>query len=242
MIDINENAFNDIPYFVVEDTSVALKAEVLLYHGWGSDAKKQCFRARLLAAFGYRVFVPEIIHHGTRGTALYEDTVSAPLFFEVLEESVKEGCYLLENIMVDEMLHFIIGHSLGGMIALGLAGEPSVQGVVAMNSSAKWSEPIELLNGVYKEDTEKFLKVDEAKREKPSFSPENWSVNHISTPVLLTNGALDNTMPLQMNEEFLKRCTNPNAKQLIFPETGHVVTDGMLREAIAFMEKWSRNY
>lgn len=59
----------------------------------------------------------------------------------------------------------------------------------------------------------------------------------MTQPVLLTNGALDQTLPANYNVQFCRESMLENVSQIIFSDAGHVVTDGMLFEVLAFIEK-----
>lgn len=241
MIERSKQQEGALPYFVVADSAASPTAEVLLYHGWGSDASRQCFRAHLLASFGYRVTVPEIPNHGERGTAAYEDGVSSPLFFKTLVQSIEESRIFLENVMDPSLPRFVVGHSLGGMIAIGAITQASLDGVIALNSTIDWSHPVDLLEGVYEDGATAqaacMMAQDINWSRLLDHSPEAWSHEQAKTPILLTNGELDTTMPLRFNEDFLKKHSHIKAQHLIIPDAGHVVTDSALREAVAFIEE-----
>lgn len=66
---IAEKCIAGIPCYEITVAQAPL-AEIILYHGWGSNAEKQRFRGQLLAGFGYRVVVPEISGHGARHAGL----------------------------------------------------------------------------------------------------------------------------------------------------------------------------
>ena len=69
-----------------------------------------------------------------------------------------------------------------------------------------------------------------------AFDPARWPALSVTTPVLLTNGSLDHTLPASLNAEFLARCPLPQVRQVIIDDAGHVVTDSALREVVAFIE------
>ena len=77
MITTCEKIVADIPCFEIAEAGEEPLAELMLYHGWGSNAEKQRFRGQLLAAFGYRVIVPEIPGHGVRGALAYDGPQAA---------------------------------------------------------------------------------------------------------------------------------------------------------------------
>lgn len=243
MITTCEKIVADIPCFEIAEAGEEPLAELLLYHGWGSNAEKQRFRGQLLAAFGYRVIVPEISGHGVRGVLEYDGPQAALDFQRVLLQSIGECVELAQAVFHPGRAHFLVGHSLGGMIALGaltpLARE--LNGVVAMNSTANWADARAALAGVFRDGGAAFAALASDAGAKlrsalDAFDPARWLARGITTPVLLTNGSLDHTLPVSLNAEFLARCPLPQVRQVIIDDAGHVVTDSALREVVAFIE------
>lgn len=243
MITTCEKIVADIPCFEIAEAGEEPLAELLLYHGWGSNAEKQRFRGQLLAAFGYRVIVPEIAGHGVRGALAYDGPQAALDFLRVLLQSIGECVELAQAVFHPGRAHFLVGHSLGGMIALG-ALTPlarALNGVVAMNSTANWADATAALAGVFHDGgtTLDALASDEGEKLRSAlgaFDPARWSARGITTPVLLTNGSLDQTLPTSLNADFLTQQQLPQVRQLVIEDAGHVVTDSALREVVAFIE------
>lgn len=243
MITTCEKIIADIPCFEIAVAGEEPLAELLLYHGWGSNAEKQRFRGQLLAAFGYRVIVPEISGHGVRGALAYAGPQAALDFLRVLLQSVGECVELAQAVFHPGRAHFLVGHSLGGMIALG-ALTPlarALNGVVAMNSTANWADATAALAGVFHDGgaTLDALASDEGEKLRSAlgaFDPARWSARGITTPVLLTNGSLDQTLPTSLNADFLTQQQLPQVRQVVIEDAGHVVTDSALREVVAFIE------
>lgn len=243
MITTCEKIVADIPCFEIAEAGEEPLAELVLYHGWGSNAEKQRFRGQLLAAFGYRVIVPEIPGHGVRGALAYDGPQAALDFLRVLLQSIGECVELAQAVFHPGRAHFLVGHSLGGMIALG-ALTPlarALNGVVAMNSTANWADATAALAGVFHDGgaTLDALASDEGEKLRSAlgaFDPARWSARGITTPVLLTNGSLDQTLPTSLNADFLTQQQLPQVRQVVIEDAGHVVTDSALREVVAFIE------
>ena len=243
MITTCEKIVADIPCFEIAVAGEEPLVELLLYHGWGSNAEKQRFRGQLLAAFGYRVIVPEIPGHGVRGALAYDGPQAALDFQRVLLQSIGECVELAQAVFHPGRAHFLVGHSLGGMIALG-ALTPlarALNGVVAMNSTANWADATAALAGVFHDGgaTLDALASDEGGQLRSAlgaFDPARWSARGITTPVLLTNGSLDQTLPASLNADFLSQQQLPQVRQVVIEDAGHVVTDSALREVVAFIE------
>lgn len=243
MITTCEKIVADIPCFEIAVAGEEPLAELVLYHGWGSNTEKQRFRGQLLAAFGYRVIVPEISGHGVRGALAYAGPQAALDFQRVLLQSIGECVELAQAVFHPGRAHFLVGHSLGGMIALG-ALTPlarALNGVVAMNSTANWADATAALAGVFHDGgaTLDALASDEGEKLRSAlgaFDPARWSARGITTPVLLTNGSLDQTLPASLNADFLARHDFAQMQQVVIEDAGHVVTDSALREVVAFIE------
>ena len=233
MITTCEKIVADIPCFEIAVAGEEPLAELVLYHGWGSNAEKQRFRGQLLAAFGYRVIVPEIPGHGVRGALAYDGPQAALDFQRVLLQSIGECVELAQAVFHPGRAHFLVGHSLGGMIALG-ALTPlarALNGVVAMNSTANWADATAALAGVFHDGgaTLDALASDEGEKLRSALGA-------FTTPVLLTNGSLDQTLPASLNADFLARHDFAQMQQVVIEDAGHVVTDSALREVVAFIE------
>ncbi len=243
MITTCEKIVADIPCFEIAVAGEEPLAELVLYHGWGSNAEKQRFRGQLLAAFGYRVIVPEISGHGVRGALAYDGPQAALDFQRVLLQSIGECVALAQAVFHPGRAHFLVGHSLGGMIALG-ALTPlarALNGVVAMNSTANWADATASLAGVFCDGGAALAALASDEGEKlrsalDAFDPAQWSARGITTPVLLTNGSLDQTLPTSLNADFLTQQQLPQVRQVVIEDAGHVVTDSALREVVAFIE------
>lgn len=232
---------NGIPCFEIMPEDETVKADLLLYHGWGSHATKQCFRGKLFAGFGYRVLVPELALHGERGVCCYDSVESAVDFLKVLLQSIYESNELISKGISMKRPCFIIGHSLGGLIALGTAMQNAafVDGFVAMNSTALWRDYEKMLKDVFNTSSLDVVKNEEfySLVEKLScFNPEHWKMINMNKPVLLTNGALDQTVLADFNMQFCNEFSLSNVVHHVFPDTGHVVTDGMIFEVLTFIE------
>ena len=243
MLTIEEKMFADIPCFEIAVAGEEPLAELLLYHGWGSNAEKQRFRGQLLAAFGYRVIVPEISGHGVRGALAYDGPQAALDFQRVLLQSIGECVELAQAVFHPGRAHFLVGHSLGGMIALGALTSlaRALNGVVAMNSTANWADATAALAGVFRDGGAALVALasDEGVKLRSAlgaFDPARWSARGITTPVLLTNGSLDQTLPASLNADFLARHDFAQVRQVVIEDAGHVVTDSALREVVAFIE------
>ncbi len=244
MLAIEKMTYAGIPCYEIAERDRETDVDVLLYHGWGSNATKQCFRGQLLAGFGYRVIVPEISGHGVRGTLAYEDSLSVVDFLRVWVQSIHECAQLQEAVFLANRPHFLVGHSLGGLIVLGAVAKThsALNGVVAINSSANWSAFDRMMQYIYGGDNlvPALLKRADAQallKELEGVNPSYWQAHNLTTPVLLTNGNLDQIMPAIMNAAFCEQWQFPHVRQVVINDAGHVVTDSALAEVVDFINK-----
>lgn len=208
-------------------------ADIVLYHGWGSTAARQKFRAQILASCGYCVYVPELVNHGERGKADYLIGKSADIFLQTLEQSLVEFPKLAVHLRKDRPL-FLLGHSLGGLIALGCVhGNAGIlSGVAAMNSTIDWNVNDNFFKNIYLEDDRDAEWNEDIVIRLEAFKPINWSGDARKIPVLLTNGTLDSTIPADYNKSYIDEYHPANVEHLLIEDAGHVVTDHTL-EAVA---------
>lgn len=226
----------DVPVYMIRpDKEKEVRGTIILYHGWGSSVSRQHFRAQILASCGYRVLVPELINHGSRGSADYYAKASAGVFLETLEQSIKEFPLLAEQAGGGKPL-FIAGHSLGGLIALGCVhgNAGKICAVAAMNSTINWNLNDTLMNDIYAQGGPQ-LAIDQKIIERLSdYDPSKWTEAEKTIPVLLTNGVLDKTIPAAYNQSFIQTYHPKNVKHVLFEDAGHVVCDHTLEEVANF--------
>lgn len=234
MFFIKNQLIAEIPCYVVQASTSNIKANLVLYHGWGSSRERQLFRAKICAAFGYQVIVPEIPAHGCRQCEMQTNSVKE--FLRVLSEAIEEERALIKNLSQDGKPVVLLGHSLGGLISLGMSGQEHdyLKGIVAMNSTLDWSLDAERLRRIFPEMS--FEEIETALEDCHSLllKAKDYAPEQIKTSVYLLNGALDQTIPVSYNLSLLQLKPCELVRQEIFPDTGHVVTDAMLHEAIDY--------
>ena len=71
MINEKRITVDSVPCLFVEPDD-CVRGTVLFYHGWSSAKELQVLRARILAAYGYAVLVPDALYHGERGSIDYD--------------------------------------------------------------------------------------------------------------------------------------------------------------------------
>lgn len=243
MFQIKKEYIESISYYSMTP-ACDLKGDIILYHGWGSEIERQCFRAQILASEGYRVLIPELYVHGCRGQCEYRVLESITFFFTTILQSIEEFELFLKKTIVDTLPCLIIGHSLGGMIALGCASKyiENISGVVSMNSTANWEIDTAFLKGVFpgyslNRYQRALDKNCDLIAQLQKYRPEKWCENTNHVPVFLTNGALDTIIPSFFNDDFCRQHEFSFVKHTVYEECGHIVSDRMLYEVLEFIKK-----
>jgi uncharacterized protein len=112
---------------------------ILFYHGWSSCKENNGINAEALACEGFRVIVPDAVHHGVRGAlADYNTAQTLPLFWPTIIQSVEEAALLHQAAVAagwaDPGRMGVAGHSMGGFISSGIMAKfPWVKAGVLLN-------------------------------------------------------------------------------------------------------------
>jgi pimeloyl-ACP methyl ester carboxylesterase len=110
---------------IVEPAAGTPQGYVVLLHGLSANKRIMSYIAAGFAAQGLRVFVPDLPGHGrTDGPCSYERSDQCS------ENLVRE---LVAHGLLDPERTILAGHSLGGAIALRVAGRVPVGGVIAIS-------------------------------------------------------------------------------------------------------------
>ncbi|WP_040979683.1 esterase [Oceanobacillus jeddahense] len=120
MIGIYQESIKGIPCLHVVDQKYAGKARpaVIYFHGFTSAKEQNLPIAYLLAEKGFRVLLPEALHHGERNDGLADDKRQLA-FFEIVLKNISEldtiRKYLLKNQLLKENALGVAGTSMGGI-------------------------------------------------------------------------------------------------------------------------------
>ncbi|CEI84566.1 MULTISPECIES: esterase [Oceanobacillus] len=120
MIGIYQEPIEGIPCLHVVDQKYAggERPTVIYYHGFTSAKEQNLPIAYMLAEKGFRVLLPEALHHGERNSGLSDDKRQLA-FFEIVLKNIREldiiRKYLLENKLLKENALGVAGTSMGGI-------------------------------------------------------------------------------------------------------------------------------
>lgn len=228
-----------VPVRIVEPFTEGCRGTVVFYHGWSSTSALQLSRAALLAAYGYRVLLPEAVHHGTRGALPDYYAVEAYDFFwktifQNLEEFQKISAYLSE---MGYGKPWVMGHSMGGITAMGLAAKypADIRGAVSFNGSGDW-----LLTHLFIEARFGVL----ISRDWPLYdrvaaaSPLAHLAEMKNVPIFMTNGEADPSVDPRAQAHFAEELARAGGcgTRVTYPGLAHFVTTNMIDDALSWME------
>lgn len=120
MIGIYQEPIEGIPCLHVVDQKYAgeERPTVIYFHGFTSAKEQNLPIAYLLAEKGFRVLLPEALHHGERNGGLSDDKRQLA-FFEIVLKNIREldiiRKYLLEHNLLEENALGVAGTSMGGI-------------------------------------------------------------------------------------------------------------------------------
>jgi len=226
-----------IPSLIVNPPGIP-KATVLLYHGWASNNESYLFFASLVSNWGFKVIIPELPHHGVRGSLNYFDTkVLEENFWDVVLQGVEEVEKIVSTLTESENRISIIGHSTGGFIAGGaFAKIPCLQSAIVINGSCAW------------------VKFEETYREKGGRPPLTDTERHFleehdpltrislgrEKTLLLLHGKEDSVVPIDSQRYFINEMSTAPEEHLKcyeFSGVNHQITLKMLEKSKEWLSK-----
>ena len=238
MIKERKIIINTIPTIMIGDDN-SNRGLVIFYHGWTSNKDLQSIRGRILASYGYRVLMPDCAHHGERGFLDYDAPETYPLFWQIIMQNIEEGQCLLDYANTNWGVEptAVMGHSMGGITAVGLLGAyTQIQLAISLNGSGWWAETNHLMkenldikgNGILAEVELKIAAQD----------PLNHPERFIGRSLLALNGGADDVVSPLAQTIFIRQLQQigVDAKQILYPKLGHFLTTNMMGEAVQWLE------
>lgn len=244
-VDIKKQSINEIPLYVLSPKGCKEKYKtIIFYHGWGSSAKNQIFRANILASYGYQVVLPEARYHGERGTLDYEEaeTVRAKMCQTIMhniEEFPTLYKYVTDELKADEQNIVVSGHSMGAITASGLfTFKQSLKAAVLFNGACDWEWIVDSINSTG-EVTYEMMRINEFMLQmNPKEHLENLSDRYL----IMYNGEEDKTIDPKVQEKFyeLAKDSYKDKSKIKFEKweaTSHQITTQMLEKAIITLKE-----
>ncbi|MDP1845899.1 MAG: alpha/beta fold hydrolase [Candidatus Moranbacteria bacterium] len=121
----DEKKYKSEPFFMNGNNGIG----ILLFHGWSSPPDEFLSLAKYLNSFGYTVSAPLLAGHGTKPEDLLGVT-----WQEWMQDSQK----YLGDLKKQTPRIFVGGISMGGNLAMLLAEDENVAGVITMGASVKF--------------------------------------------------------------------------------------------------------
>ncbi|WP_080874993.1 alpha/beta fold hydrolase [Oceanobacillus timonensis] len=167
MIGIYQEPIKGIPCLHVVDQKYEGKARpaVIYFHGFTSAKEQNLPIAYMLAEKGFRVFLPDSLHHGERNGGL-SDEKRQLAFFEIVLKNISEleifHQYLLDHTLLKEGAFGVAGTSMGGITtSAALVKYPWVNAAAVMMGTPKLEMYAkQLLHYVEKNGQSPFTRAD----------------------------------------------------------------------------------
>ncbi|WP_071025748.1 alpha/beta hydrolase family protein [Peptoniphilus raoultii] len=240
---ISELEINEIPLYMIEPINANDNTKnIIFYHGWSSDAKGQIFRGNIFASYGYRVFLPDAIHHGRRGKLDYDnDPRRGSYFLECIYKNLKESQDLLSYIKENYKGEIgIAGHSMGAISSACIYNiHKDFKIAFIYNGIIDYEY---LVNQSIDKNEDDFESIKKIKDYLLEVNPMKNKENFIDRPLVLFNGDEDKII----NPDVEERCANElkkiyKNKELLnfdrFDLTTHQLIMPMIEEALIFAKE-----
>jgi len=164
---------------------------VVLLHGLAASKRVMSYMAAGFAAQGLRVFVPDLPGHGR---------TSEPFSFERCEECAENLVReLIGRGLLDPERTLLVGHSMGGAIALRVATRESVAGVIAVSPAPM--------------------------HDVPGLPPETIPYHNfgkLPSHTLVLTGAGEPSILTQTAKDLVTSSRDPESKYDVIPHVSHV--------------------
>lgn len=240
---------NNIPCLVFspcdEDKNTST---VFFYHGWSSCKENHIFTGEILSKFGYRVIMPDSIHHGERGSLDYNDfEIGKEYFFKTIFKSIDEFKDIFEEVQqkfnIDGNSVAVMGHSMGGFIASGIfANYKNIKTMVCFNGGTSYNMAV----GELTKADKNFRISEEDDYMIKKYDPLTKLMREDNLrPIFILHGEADEIVPISIQNYFynkiipLYKKTPEILKFDKIARLNHYVTVGMLKSAIEWLDLYA---
>ncbi|MCA9910517.1 MAG: alpha/beta fold hydrolase, partial [Anaerolineae bacterium] len=205
------------------------------------------------AGQGYTVYGARFAGHGTHHADL------ARVHWQDWIASALDG-YALLRAYCESVV--VIGHSMGGLVALALATDQNVDAVVALAAPIKLGRQVAMarwLRYVYpysdQSDTsglQEIIRAEQARRGEPVIGRVRYDVwstaalaqlhalsrvanarlSHVRAPLLLIYSNADPTVPVHLADHIAGRVSSPVVERAILNESGHILPQDIERDSV----------
>ncbi|WP_173916962.1 alpha/beta fold hydrolase [Halobacillus sp. Marseille-Q1614] len=251
MIVIYRESFKNIPTLVLADSAKADQPLPVFtyFHGFTSAKEHNLAQAYLLAQKGYRVVLPDSLHHGDRDDNLSRQDLSFK-FWEIVYQNLKDIQDIKDeldqrNLILDRRFG-IGGTSMGGVTtAAAVTMYPWIQAGAVMMGSPK---PVEfakkLIQDVEQTGIQLPIPPDELEELYQSLASIDLSLNAHKVkekPLFFWHGDADPVVPFEHSYDFyneiVSQYRNPeNIRFLRETGAGHKVSRFAILEMVNWIE------
>ncbi|WP_010305030.1 alpha/beta hydrolase [Kurthia senegalensis] len=230
------------------------KRAVLLLHSFTSNANEMRDVAKHLHPLGYTCYAPNYTGHGATPEQFFESSI------EDVWQSAQNAFHFLQQEGYEDI--FLVGQSLGGVIALRLANEPACKALVVI-SAPLLERPIDGLEQRVRSYTERhfhfqqkskqwiadyvalhFPRPTEKMRALQQFIVDTQSVlPMVQRPICLFKGRLDDDVYQQSIDFIESNVLSTYKEKWTYEESGHLLTLGKERKKLnidiaSFLQKF----
>lgn len=254
MVTIENDLINEIPVLHIADQK--RRGErlpfIIFVHGFTSAKENNLHYAYLLAQKGFRVILPEALHHGERNRGLSGNRLNIR-FWEIVLQTIEELDILKrsfeEEQLIDPSRIGVVGTSMGGIVTLGaltkynwikaatsLMGMPYYEKFALSQIGEMKKKGIEL--PIQEKEISQLM--DKLREHDLSIQPEKLR----NRPLLFWHGKQDNVVPYSSTYHFYESIKplylhEPEKLQFIGDEhAGHKVSNDGVYQAV----KWFETY
>lgn len=252
MITIEHAQVEDIPFLHIVDENIRYEKLPLVFfvHGFTSRKEFNLHYAYLLAEKGYRVILPDALHHGDRSSELAGHQLNTH-FWEIIIKTIDEleivKNYFEKEELIDQGRIGLAGTSMGGIVTLGaltryrwIKVAVSLMGMPYYEKFALKQIDTLKLHGVNIPLTEEELNelMDKIKELDLSLQPEKLE----NRPLLFWHGKQDTVVPFAPAYQFYESIQSlygnvPDRLKFISEEkAGHKVSTNGVLETVKWFE------
>ncbi|MDV7765440.1 prolyl oligopeptidase family serine peptidase [Peribacillus sp. CSMR9] len=254
MIIIENEQIGHIPVLhLSEQTTFHQELPLIIFiHGYQSAKEHNLHYAYLLAEKGFRVLLPDVIHHGKRGAGL-SDSQMMPRFWEMVLQTIQDISLMKDDLLSRKLIDpdriGVAGTSMGGIVTNGaMAAYEWISAGVSLMGNPSYVAYAELQMEEIKKRKVNFPATDEeVAKVIEQLKPYDLSLNQnklSNRPLLFWHGAKDPVVPYQHAYHFYEGVkagyndTNERIDFILDPKAGHRVS----REGVLMTADWFAKY
>ncbi|MFJ8267458.1 prolyl oligopeptidase family serine peptidase [Peribacillus asahii] len=253
MITIKNEKVGNIPVLHMSKEELFEKKQPLIFfiHGFMSAKEHNLHYAYLLAEKGFRVILPDVIHHGERESGYSEKELSSR-FWKMIVQTIHELNILKEELVSRHLVLAdkigVVGTSMGGIVTNGaLAAYDWISAAVSLMGNPAYVRFAEYqVEQMKKILPELDLKEKDVQEQLELLKPYDLSLNPDklqNRPLMFWHGAKDQVVPYKFAHDFYQHIksnyeSEPDHLMFILDEkAGHKVSRFGVLQTVAWFDK-----